>query len=299
LRKLRKSCYGLEGLLPPPEAPFHFSLAGVQLKFSAIMEAKGGLTIPVSGVGGDWIIKLPSAALENVSENEHAMLELARAIDIPVPENHLAQPQDIHGLPVGISGALRGQKALAIRRFDRSPDGTPVHMEDFAQIFGKYAADKYEGHSYGNIATVIEADAGTEHTQEFTRRIAFSVLIGNGDMHLKNWSLLYPDKKTPVLAPAYDFLSTIPYVAEDRLGLKFGGDNNLQGINKTQVQKFTDTVQIDPALVKDTILETVEKTTFAWKTLPQKKLLPQALRKIIDTQIQAAARNISRLQTRK
>ena len=37
----------------PPEAALHFSLAGVQLKFSAVKNARGGLTIPVDGVGGD------------------------------------------------------------------------------------------------------------------------------------------------------------------------------------------------------------------------------------------------------
>jgi serine/threonine-protein kinase HipA len=42
------------------EEPLRFSLAGVQLKFSAVMEASGGLTIPAGGLGGSWIVKLPS-----------------------------------------------------------------------------------------------------------------------------------------------------------------------------------------------------------------------------------------------
>ena len=45
----------------PPETALRFSLAGVQLKFSAVMEAAGGLTIPADGMGGSWIVKLPSA----------------------------------------------------------------------------------------------------------------------------------------------------------------------------------------------------------------------------------------------
>src|SRR5262249_18281206 len=53
-----------------------FSLAGVQLKFSAVMEASGGLTIPAHGVGGSWIVKLPSTQYPSVAENEYAMLEL-------------------------------------------------------------------------------------------------------------------------------------------------------------------------------------------------------------------------------
>ncbi len=56
-----------------------FSLAGVQLKFSAVMEASGGLTIPVHGIGGSWIVKLPSPQFPAVAENEYVMLELAGA----------------------------------------------------------------------------------------------------------------------------------------------------------------------------------------------------------------------------
>jgi len=52
------------------ENALRFSLAGVQLKFSAVMEASGGLTIPASGVGGSWIVKLPSREFSGVPENE-------------------------------------------------------------------------------------------------------------------------------------------------------------------------------------------------------------------------------------
>jgi len=44
------------------------------------------------------------------------------------------------------------------------------------------------------------------------------VLIGNADMHLKNWSLLYPNRRTPVLSPGYDFVATLPYIPNDKLG---------------------------------------------------------------------------------
>ena len=62
-----------------------FSLAGVQLKFSAVMEASGGLSVPADGMGGSWIVKLPSARFPAVPENEFVMLELARRVGIAVP----------------------------------------------------------------------------------------------------------------------------------------------------------------------------------------------------------------------
>ena len=60
------------------ERPLRFSLAGVQLKFSAVMRAAKGLTLPADGVGGDWIVKLPSPRFDAVPENEYAMMTLAR-----------------------------------------------------------------------------------------------------------------------------------------------------------------------------------------------------------------------------
>ena len=96
-------------------------------------------------------------------------------------------------------------------------------MEDFAQVFGQFPEDKYKAVSYANIARVLWAETGEQGAYEFIRRLTFSVLIGNADMHLKNWSLLYPDTRTPVLSPAYDFVSTLPYIAGDKLALTLGG----------------------------------------------------------------------------
>jgi serine/threonine-protein kinase HipA len=75
-------------------AAFRFSLAGVQLKFSAIMEAAGGLTIPACGVGGSWIVKLRSSQFASLSENEYTMLALARAVGIEVPRTELIDIRD-------------------------------------------------------------------------------------------------------------------------------------------------------------------------------------------------------------
>ena len=202
------------------DTPLRFSLAGIQLKFSAIMEAAGGLTVPADGMGGSWIVKLPSIRFPAVPENEYVMLALARAIGISVPRNRLVDLAEISGLPADAT-SMDG-KALAVERFDRGPGGQRIHMEDLAQVFGVFPGDKYDRKSYANIAAVLWAETGTEGTYEFVRRLVFSVLIGNGDMHLKNWSVLYPDGRRPVLSPAYDYVATRPYIPGDRLALNFG-----------------------------------------------------------------------------
>jgi serine/threonine-protein kinase HipA len=129
-----------------------FSLAGVQLKFSAAIENRGGLTIPAKGIGGSWIVKLPSRTYEGIPENEYSMMTLARLIGINVPAIELVDVSAIGNLPEGI-GALKG-RALAIKRFDRLDDGSAAHMEDFAQIFGLYQKDKYSKARSMNMAAV-------------------------------------------------------------------------------------------------------------------------------------------------
>ena len=266
------------------DSVLRFSLAGIQLKFSAVMETSGGLTIPAQGVGGSWIVKLPSTQFPAVPENEYVMLELARAVDIQVPAIRLVRVADIQGLPPD-AARLEGH-ALAVERFDRATGGRRIHMEDFAQVFGLFPEDKYGSRSYANIASVLWAETGDAGTYEFVRRLAFSVVIGNGDMHLKNWSLLYPDNCTPVLSPAYDFVATLPYIPGDSLALTFGGSRSLNEITVDQVRRFTDKARLPMNPVWKIVRETVERTAESWRTLPHKDLIPGATLKIIDGQIQ-------------
>tara|TARA_R110002095_G_scaffold111930_1_gene97772 strand:- start:5506 stop:5865 length:360 start_codon:yes stop_codon:yes gene_type:complete len=92
-------------------------------------------------------------------------------------------------------------------------------MEDFAQIFSVFPERKYERANYRNLAEVIWTEIGAPGVTEFVRRLVFNALIGNADMHLKNWSLIYPDGRTPALAPAYDFVSTIAYIEDENMTL--------------------------------------------------------------------------------
>lgn len=281
---------------PFPEAALRFSLAGVQLKFSAIIEASGGLTIPANGVGGSWIVKLPSSRFAAVPENEYTMMTLARAVGIEVPAIKLIDIRNIRGLPPDV-GAMEG-RALAVQRFDRRNGGEAIHMEDFAQIFGLYPEDKYLHRSYGNIAAVLWAETGEGSSYEFLRRLVFSVLIGNGDMHLKNWSMLYPDRRTPVLSPAYDFVATLPYIPGDQLGLTFGGSRTLGAITTDQVRRLADTARLPVSPLWPIVVETAERAVAEWSRLDEKDLLPANIRAVIGRQIASVAQAVSRAATK-
>lgn len=270
--------------------PLRFSLAGVQLKFSAVIGAAGGLTIPADGFGGSWIIKLPSVRFDSVPENEFVMLALARQIGIAVPEYKLINIADIKGIPDPTY--LLDRKALSVKRFDRGEDGKPVHMEDFAQVFAEFPNNKYKFHSYANIASVLWAEIGEQAVLEFVRRVVFSVIIGNADMHLKNWSLLYPDRRTPELSPGYDFVSTLPYIPNDKLALNFGDSRSLAEITPDQMRRFADAARVPLSPLWSVALETAERTAEAWKTLEHTDVLPKQLKVAIGNQIESVVARI-------
>ena len=237
------------------ENALRFSLAGVQLKFSAISEASGGLTIPAKGIGGSWIVKLPSREFSGVPENEFSMMKLAQLIGMNVPAVQLVATDAIRRLPEGI-GTLKGQ-ALAIERFDRLPGGGAIHIEDFAQIFRVYPEDKYKKASHRSIARVIAAEGSEADIAEFIRRMTFNTLIGNADMHLKNWSMIYPDRRNAALAPAYDFVSTIPYIPDGSAALNFSRTRRFDEFSEDELSHLAAKALLPEKLVLDTARETV------------------------------------------
>jgi serine/threonine-protein kinase HipA len=253
---------------------YRFSLAGVQLKFSALNNdgKGGGLTIPAEGVGGSWIVKLPSQQFAGVPENEFSMMTLARMIGMDVPAIDLIDLDAITGLPEGI-GDLKGQ-ALAVKRFDRTEDGA-IHTEDFAQVFGVFPDEKYERASYTNIGRVVGVETGNAGVAEFIRRLVFSALIGNGDMHLKNWSMIYPDQRRAALSPAYDLVSTIPYfVGEDTAALKYSRTKRMNELTADELRHLAARARLPEKLVIDTAAETVQRFRDTWNL--ESKNLPMA-----------------------
>lgn len=271
------------------EQPFGFSLAGVQLKFSALLEARGGLTIPARGLGGDWIIKLPSREFEAVPENEFSMMTLAGLIGIDVPPIELVNLADVGNLPDGIGlgdNRIKG-KAFAIARFDRGADGARVHIEDFAQIFGVYPEEKYKRATMRQIARVIGIEAGNEAIAEFIRRLTFNVLIGNADMHIKNWSLIYPDQRKAALAPAYDFVSTIPYIRDENFALKFSRTKRFDEFNKDELTHLAAKAELPEKPILDTAIETAARFHEVWAQ--EKAHLPMSaeVRKAIEAHLQS------------
>ena len=277
----------------PPTAPhssdhgeeFHekalrFSLAGVQLKFSVIEKTHKGPTIPVRGVGGNRILKLPSRQFNALPENEYSMMELARAVGIDIPRVELIKVDSIENLPHGV-GTI-GTHAFVIDRFDRTTDGNLVHIEDFAQIFGVYPDDKYDKASIRNIASVIGVEGQQADIEELIRRLVFNVLIGNADMHLKNWSLIYHDKQNASLAPAYDFVSTIFYIPDESFALKFSRTKRFAEFSRNELSHLANKARLPEKLVLDVATETVVKFHEVWRAEKNNLALTNDMIRVID-----------------
>lgn len=265
---------------PAQRQPLRFSLAGVQLKFSGLMQRQGGLTIPASGIGGDWIVKLPAAAHDNVPENEYAIMHMAGEIGIPIPDIKLVPMEDIEGLPE--FNNLRGEKALAVKRFDRGENGSRIHIEDFAQVYGIVPDKKYEGVNFKGITQMVWTICGEDGLRDFIQRLTYTILTGNGDMHLKNWSFIYEDKRTPKLSPAYDLLSTVPYIPDDTLALKILKVNDMKLCDVALFESMADKAGVPKKVVTDTVKETIELTRSAWARNRGHYDMPSQITKVID-----------------
>lgn len=189
---------------------------GVQEKVSA-----SRITFPVAGRRGDAsLLKLNPADKPRLVENEAFFMRMARSCGIEVADTKLVSDRS-------------GASGLLVRRFDRVRMGERlerIHLEDACQFLNRYPADKYRIPCSEIAEGIAElAAAPIPEVTKFLRLVAFSYVIGNGDLHAKNVSLLASGVGGGLLlSPAYDLLSTLPY-GDTKMALRFEGrDDNLK-----------------------------------------------------------------------
>ncbi|UWU82852.1 type II toxin-antitoxin system HipA family toxin [Bradyrhizobium yuanmingense] len=264
-----------------------FSLAGVQMKLSVMKNTgrAGGLTLSIGDEQGQYIAKFPSTNLVGLSENEFAILALSEAIGMDVPQRELVEKSDFEEIPEEFNTVSTG-KVLLVKRFDRGPDGRRIHIEDFAQVFGRQPSKKYDDASYHDIASALNVAVSTDAALEFVRRLALAALVGNGDMHLKNWSTIYPgDGCTPAIAPVYDVLSTTAYFPKDDMALSLGGEKSFKALTPDRWRKFANRARLpDPAVIS-AVKQVVSSVNDLWWHLPERDVVPTAVLEKIDPKI--------------
>ncbi|MPS31531.1 MULTISPECIES: type II toxin-antitoxin system HipA family toxin [unclassified Salinivibrio] len=247
-----------------------FSLAGVQMKFSS-SHRDGRYHIDHDANEDSWIIKTPSTVHKGVPLNEFTCMTLAAQAGAVVPERRLINVVELEGLP---NIQLPNEPlAYGIQRFDRGPDGR-IHAEDFAQVFGLYPSDKYQKVNYEQLGKVLyrESANGREDIQQMARRLLINILLGNGDAHLKNWTICYPYRMLPRLAPLYDVVFTQPYIEYDNIALKMAKSKRWYDIGLSHFERWSQDVGVPWQMIKPHLLDTINLARNMWPN--QLKQLP-------------------------
>ena len=179
------------------------ALPGVVTKFSAVQDGRR-YVVKRHGLAGDFILKLPSTRHPDLVANEATGYALCAALGL-----NCAEAEVITRADADLPEDLPFDDILAVRRFDRGPNGQRVHMEEFAQVLQVEPKRKYgQGLmvDYPNMLRVLDrlSSRPAQDVQEFVKRFVAFIMMGNVDAHLKNWALIYPDGITPQLAPLYD-----------------------------------------------------------------------------------------------
>ncbi|WP_328903510.1 type II toxin-antitoxin system HipA family toxin [Streptomyces sp. NBC_00441] len=282
----------------PSDSPWRFSLAGVALKFSMLAHGDR-LTVPAAGEHGDWLVKFPDHRHQDVPRNEFTVMSLAKAVGLDVPAVRLMHRDELVGLPDRMWPNAE-QWAYAVKRFDRTDDEhrSPIHIEDFAQVRDKYPQDKYQS-TFETVAAVAYRGHDLASLREAARRIAFSVVIGNGDAHLKNWSLIYRDHRNPALSPVYDLVSTVPYAPSDEpedLGLKFGGSKSFERVRLAHFDRLESALDhrfgSSGAHLLHTARETIRRVHETWSAYEEPLAANPAVRRAIGDWIDRSAQRL-------
>lgn len=170
------------------------SIQGVQPKLSAILNIKEE-AFEIVDKNGRYILKPQHHIFSELPQNEDLTMRLAASIGIEVP---------LHGLIYSKDGSL----TYFIKRFDRKGQKDKVAVEDFAQLAGMSRDTKYN-YTMEKLVKLIDdycTFPAVEKAKLF-KRVLFNFLIGNEDMHLKNYSIIIRSGKVE-LSPAYDLLNS-------------------------------------------------------------------------------------------
>ena len=231
-----------------------FTVPGVQKKLSLHLTDNGKAEIPrltLVNYPTGYILKPQTAEYACLPEAEYLVMSMADAVGIKTVPHALI----CHG----------SQLAYITKRIDREISKKNIKMyamEDFCQLDGRLTQDKYRG-SYercGKIITGYSSRPGLDMTELFLR-VVFSFLVGNSDMHLKNFSLIETDvnSQTYVLSAAYDMLPVNMILPEDQEQFALTLNGKKRNITRNDFLKFADNCQIDQKIALRLIDQILKK----------------------------------------
>ena len=222
------------------------TLTGVQAKLSLHLDRhEGSKRLTIVGLWGDFIFKPQTQSYKTLPENEDLTMHLAEIAKIKVVPHTLIRLQD-------------GTLGYLTKRIDRTSEGGKIPMEDMCQLTERQTEYKYKS-SYEQIAKVIAKHSYVPllDLTDFYEQVFFNWLVGNNDMHLKNYSLYAPMGKW-VLTPAYDLLNVSMVNRKDTEELALTLNAKKKRIKKSDFVRAMETSGISPK-VFDNILAKYRK----------------------------------------
>ncbi len=254
-----------------------FTVPGVQKKLSLHLMSDGKkprLTLVNFPTG--YILKPQVEEFKALPESEQLIMSMAHKVGISTVPHALIKNK------TGI--------AYITKRIDRiilKDNVSLLEMEDFCQLDLRLTEDKYRG-SYERCAKIIEkysSRTGIDIT-EFYLRIVFCFMVGNSDMHLKNFSLIETDEGSGeyILSPAYDLLPVNANIPSDKEELALTMNGKKTNIRKNDFLKFADACNISRVTAKKLIQNLVKLTPGLLKMCDESLLpidLKERLKKII------------------
>lgn len=210
------------------------SCSGAQDKFVACI-IDNRVALPLHGTPSTHIIKPNIEGLSDSVFNELFCMKLAKACGLNAPDCFIQKIKDKFFYVVG--------------RYDRenaNGQWTRIHQEDFCQILTVLPENKYESGGGPNLAACFhllnDINVLAPSKIAFLDLVIFNYLIGNGDAHAKNFSILYKNT-VPELAPCYDLLCTAIYFSpyhKNKMAMKLGGSKyHMCTVNRESFKKLS------------------------------------------------------------
>ena len=231
------------------------TITGVQPKLSLDLHGKDKNTpqrFTIVGLWGKYILKPQTDFYPQLPENE----------DITM---HLAEIAGIRTVPHSLIRFTDGELCYITKRIDRNGKGDKLHMEDMCQLSEHLTEHKYKG-SYEQIAKLLLQFSNSPKLDlvNFWQQTLFCWLIGNSDMHLKNFSLYASTKGQYTLSPAYDMLSTALAMPEDTEELALTLNGKKRKLNRTDFEKSFSQSGLDSKVINNLFLR-FEKVLPLWQ----------------------------------
>lgn len=251
-----------------------FTVPGVQKKLSLHLASDG---------------KEPRLTLVNFPTGYILKPQVAEFKALPESEQLIMSMADMAGISTVPHALIKGNTGLAYitKRIDRHLKGNQLEMlamEDFCQLDQRLTEDKYKG-SYERCAKIIKqysSRVGIDIT-EFFIRLAFCFIVGNSDMHLKNFSLIETAEGSGeyVLSPAYDLLPVNAIIPADKEQFALAMNGRKANIRKSDFLKLAENCDITLSTAKK-LIQSVVRHSPKWMEMCDKSLLPSQLKKRLN-----------------